>query len=79
MRTCSLVLTDTPPTTQTGWGVQFSRRVLGTTTWSNHGKRATSFPYTRDAVVNAGGWDSRAVWTRSGSATVERFRTVECH
>ena len=67
-----------PTPVETGWGVQWYRRVLGDNPWVAHGTRDASPPFSRSATVNAGGWDTKAVWTRTGSATVETFRTVEC-
>lgn len=68
-RTCTLTLASTPPSTLTGWGVQFQRR-QGAGAWVSHGARDTAAPFSRAAAVDAGPWDTRAIWTRSGTPSV---------
>lgn len=73
-------MTLSAPTPATaGWGVQFYRRVLGPNPWVLHGTRDTTAPFSRAATVTAGGWDTKAVWSRADALTVvETYRTVEC-
>lgn len=79
-RTCILDLgADAPPDATGGWGVQFARKLTSATSWTNHGSRDTSAPYVRSATVNAGAWDTRAVWSKSGamSATLT-YPAINC-
>lgn len=70
-RTCGLAIAaEAAPTSATGWGVQFQRRVAGATAWANHGTRDAAAPYAREVAVATGAWETQAVWTRSGAAAV---------
>jgi len=75
-RSWTLTVSGAPPP-GLDWGVQFYRRPLGTSTWATHGSRDTSAPYARSASVSSCAWDTKAVWTRTGSLPQETFRTVE--
>lgn len=71
-QTCALAVTaNKPPDTTAGWGVQFSRRLEGSASWLSHGTRDTAAPYTRSANVGIGTWETRAVWSRTGAASVQ--------
>lgn len=70
---CRWVLTSTPPTTDTGWGVTFTIDALGV------GTRDTSAPFTRTtSTVKAGMHQIAATWTRTGSASVTLAESRAC-
>lgn len=67
---CRVTVTDVPPTTQTGWGVQF-RFNNADGTFTNIGNRDASAPYTRTSSEKAPGtYQVSAFWTRTGSTAV---------
>ena len=70
--TCSAKTSDVPPDATGGWGVQFQRRVSGSTTWSSHGNRDTTAPYERTSTISAGTYEFRAIWSKTGQPSVTR-------
>jgi len=71
-KVCSYSVTDVPPTTDTGWSVQFERRLGPTGTWVNHGPSDGSAVggYSSAVDLAHGAWEFRSVWTRTGSSPV---------
>lgn len=57
--------------------MQFQRR-QGAGAWVGHGTKDASTPYERTATVAAGDWETRAVWTRSGSAVTVVGAVASC-
>lgn len=69
---CRWVISDTPPDSTGGWGVQF--RVDA----ANTGTRDTSATFSRTTSVQPGPHTIAAVWTKSGAASVTRTTTKVC-
>lgn len=66
----SVTLNNAVPPDATGWRMQLQRRRLSTASWTSHGTVISAEPFTRTATVDAGAWEVRGLWTRSGFTSV---------
>lgn len=72
VKDCTITATSSaPPDSQTGWGVQFQRKLTTATSWTNLGSRDTTAPYQQTSGTLAlGDYQVQGIWTRTGSASV---------
>lgn len=77
IKTCEYKASDVPPDTSLGWGVQFQRRLVGSTSWTNHGQKDSTAPYERAVTLAAGQYEFQAVWSKSGASSVTRAPIVK--